>query len=47
MKSIIKKEPDSSTQRKTKQLSFADKAKRVKFDDMMTLGLCSGNEQAD
>ena len=50
MKSIIKTssvESETPVQKKTKQISFADKAKKVRFDDMMTLGLCTGNEQAD
>ena len=44
MKSIIKMDSDVS-KKSTPKLS--DKAKKVRFDDMMTLGLCSGDVQAD
>jgi len=48
MKSIIKIDSDVSKKSTPKQLGFSvDKSKKVRFDDMMTLGLCSGDVQAD
>jgi len=48
MKSIIKMDSEVSQKAKPKQLSFGvDKSKKVRFDDMTTLGLCSGDVQAD